>query len=256
MPGGDGWMLGPYITARMADNLYFDAGLSAGTASNRIRVPAQGSADWFPSWRLGVHGTLSGDYEAGRFRVRPSASLLWFEETAKAWTDSNGLRIPEVRTRRGDLETGLRVEHNPADTRSSQYVEIEGVFALAGGEGPETEAENRLRLQAGATIAAPFGGILDAGLSFDGLVSDDWQALSFTLGYSLAPSWLPGHVDAGLSFDGESLGAWSPQALRFGFRSDPDAFGGVFSTDLSLDARADGGVLSGTAAKLGYELRF
>ena len=253
---GDGWMLGPYITARMADNLYFDAGLSAGTASNRIRVPAQGSADWFPSWRLGVHGTLSGDYEVGRFTVRPSASLLWFEETAKAWTDSNGFRIPEVRTRRGDLETGLRVEHNPADTRSSQYVEIEGVFALAGSEGPETEAQNRLRLQAGATIAAPFGGILDAGLSFDGLVSDDWQALSFTLGYSLAPSWLPGHVDAGLSFDGESLGAWSPQALRLGFRSDPDAFGGVFSTDLSLDARADGGVLSGTAAKLGYELRF
>ena len=253
---GDGWMLGPYITARMADNLYFDAGLSAGTASNRIRVPAQGSADWFPSWRVGVHGTLSGDYEAGRFMVRPSASLLWFEETAKAWTDSNGLRIPEVRTRRGDLETGLRVEHNPADTLSSQYVEIEGVFALAGSEGPETEAQNRLRLQAGATIAAPFGGILDAGLSFDGLVSDDWQALSFTLGYSLAPSWLPGHVDAGLSFDGESLGAWSPQALRLGFRSDPDAFGGVFSTDLSLDARADGGVLSGTAAKLGYELRF
>ncbi len=261
---GNGWMAGPYVTARLHENLYFDGGIRAGTASNRITMPGAGFTDTFTSWRWGAHATLLGDFDAGRFNFRPSASFVWFEETAKSWTDGNDLRIPEVRTRKGDLEGGLRVSHTTPDGQSSQYVEVDGVFALTNGSGKfglqgSRKREHRVRLGLGATVADLLGGTLDAGLSFEGLGRNDWETYAVRLGYSVSPDWLPGTIDAGLSFNGLGVDEWDSQALNLGFRSTPDTWlGGVFSTGLSYDGSggADDDPLSGVSGKVGYEVRF
>jgi len=252
---GDGWMVGPYMTARLSEKLYFDGSISAGKASNRITLPGQGT-DKYASSRLGAYGTLFGDYDRGNINIRPSGSLVYFEETAPSWHDNNGIRIPEFRTRQVDMEAGLRITQTMADGVSSRYIEVEGVFALSD---TEEDKHKRLRAGAGATVRIPFGGILDAGVTFDGLGDDDWQSYAFTLGYSVSPSWLPGNVEAGLSFDGEDIGEWNPGTLRLGFRSNPDArFGGVFSSELSLGGAGAGDedALTGKSVRVGYELRF
>ena len=178
--------------------------------------------------------------------------FAWFEETAKAWKDGGGVSIPKVTTRKGDLEAGMRVSHTMPDGQSSQYVEVEGVFAVAGSGGKG----DRLRVGTGATVALPFGGVLDAGVLFEGLGGGNWEAYAVKLGYSVSPEWLPGTIDAGFSFDGLGTEEWDAGALSLSFRSVPDTwFGGVFTTGLALKD-ADEAPLSGMSGKIGYELKF
>ena len=144
----DGWMAGPYITWRLMDRLYFDAGISAGTATNRIAMTDGGASGTFNSQRFSGYATLLGDFDHGNWNIRPQLGFGWYEETAKSWTgtgvDGHGIPIPEVQMRTGDLEAGIRFTHLMEDNVSSQYFEMEGVLALAG----NTEKENRLRLGA------------------------------------------------------------------------------------------------------------
>ena len=163
--------------------------------------------------------------------------LSWYQETAKAWTgtgvDGHGVAVPDVHVSTGDLEAGVRFTHTLEEGFSSQYFEIEGVLALAG----NTDKENQLRIGAGLTAGMPFGGVLDAGISFDGLGDDDWQDYALRFGYSVAPYWLPGTVDAGLSFDGSGVEELDFRGLTLGFRSDPDPWvGGILMTTFSFNA--------------------
>ena len=58
----DGWMAGPYITWRLMDRLYFDAGISAGTATNRIAMTDGGASGTFNSQRFSGYATLVGRF--------------------------------------------------------------------------------------------------------------------------------------------------------------------------------------------------
>ena len=179
---------------------------------------------------------LLGDFDHGNWNIRPQLGFGWYEETAKSWTgtgvDGHGIPIPEVQMRTGDLEAGIRFTHLMEDNVSSQYFEMEGVLALAG----NTEKENRLRLGAGLTAAMPFGGVVDAGISFDGLGDENWQAYGLKLGYSVAPYWAPGTIDVGLSFNGSGAEELDFRGLTFDFRSIPDPWlGGILTTSFSFE---------------------
>ena len=249
---GNGVMVGPYVTARLHENLYFDGGIKAGTSENEITMPGAGFTDSFSTWRWGAHGTLLGDFDLGRFNIRPQTGFAWYEETAKSWKDSNGIAIPEVATSMGDLEVGVRVAHTMADGVSSQYVEVDGVFTLAG----TGEKEERLRLGTGFTMAIPFGGMLEAGVSFDGLGDGDWQSYGVKLGYSVLPRWLSGAViNTGLKFDGVGADQFDMGAISLGLRSAPGTwFGGAFETGVSFDGwDGDKRDLSG---RVGYNVKW
>ena len=257
----DGWMAGPYITWRLHDRLYLDAGISAGTATNRIAMTDGGASGTFNSQRFSGYATLLGDFDHGNWNIRPQLGFSWYEETAPSWTgtdvDGHGISIPEVQVRTGDLEAGVRFTHSMEDNVSSQYFEIEGVLALAG----NTDKENRLRVGAGLTAAMPFGGVVDAGISFDGLGDEDWQAYGLKLGYSVAPYWLPGTVDAGLSFNGSGVEAFDFQGLTLDFRSVPDPWlGGLLTTSFSFEAAEEtesgSGGDSTMSVRLGYKAKF
>jgi len=250
---GIGWMAGPYVMARLEDNLYFDGGIRAGVSENRITMQNTGLTDTFSSQRWGAYGTLFGDMNIGRLNFRPSMSVVVFEDSAEEWTTGGGLNIPDVHTRKSDFEGGLRITHTMPNSGSSQYVELEGAFAFGG----ESEnREQRARFGLGGTVADLFGGTLDAGVSLDGLGGDDWQAYDVKLGYSVSPDRMLGTVNAGLSFDGYGMEEIGAPALTLGFRSVPDLMGGVFSSDLSFgggDIDGDNAPLSG---KIGYQMRF
>ncbi len=261
----DGWMAGPYVTWRLHDGIYFDAGISAGTATNRIAMTDGGASGTFNSQRFSGYATLVGDFDHGRWNIRPQLGFSWYQETAKAWTgtgvDGHGVEIPDVHVRTGDLEAGVRFTHKMPDDVSSQYFEIDGILALAG----NTNKDNRLRLRSGLTAAMPFGGVVDAGISFDGLGDDDWEAYGLKLGYSVAPYWLPGTIDAGLSFNGSGVEEFDFEGLSLDFRSDPDPWiGGIFTAGFSFEdaeGETDTGEGSGSgrdtmSIRLGYKGKF
>ena len=258
----DGWMAGPYMTWRLYDRLYFDAGISVGTATNRIAMTDGGASGTFNSQRFSGYATLVGDLDRGNWNIRPQFSLSWYEETARSWigtdVDGHGIPIPEVQVRTGGLESGVRFTRKMEDGVSSQYFEIEGVLALAG----NTDNESRLRLRTGLMAAMPFGGVLDAGISFDGLGHENWQAYGLKLGYSVAPHWLPGTVDAGLSFNGSGAEDFDFKGLTLDFRLDPDPWlGGILTMKLSVEDAEDETYISSAregfkSIRLYYEAKF
>ena len=83
---GHGWMAGPYMTARLAPNLYFDGRLAAGKSDNRIS-PFGAYTDEFPTGRWLSMASLTGEFQRGDWTIRPHASLSYLEERQKSYID-------------------------------------------------------------------------------------------------------------------------------------------------------------------------
>ena len=91
---GQGWMAGPYVSARLAPNLFFDARAAWGTSSNSIN-PFGLYTDRFATDRWLVQGNLTGNWFMGNFRITPSAGLTFVGEKQLDYTDALGVNIPE-----------------------------------------------------------------------------------------------------------------------------------------------------------------
>ena len=59
---GEGFMVGPYITARLSDNLYIDARYAVGSWDNTVSPPGSYRDD-FETDRELFAGSLIGDFE-------------------------------------------------------------------------------------------------------------------------------------------------------------------------------------------------
>jgi hypothetical protein len=91
---GQGWMAGPYVSARLAPNLFFDARAAWGTSSNSIN-PFGLYTDRFATDRWLVQANLTGNWLMGNFRITPSAGLTFVSEKQLDYTDALGVNIPE-----------------------------------------------------------------------------------------------------------------------------------------------------------------
>lgn len=102
---GNGFMIGPYLTKRIQDNLYFDARVAWGRSSNDVS-PFGTYTDTVNAERWLATAALVGDFQVGELTVQPEARLSWFEETTDAYRDSNGIRVAPVTTSFGSFEVG------------------------------------------------------------------------------------------------------------------------------------------------------
>ena len=92
---GSGWMFGPYMTARIAPNLYFDGRFSIGKSTNQIS-PFNTYTDTFETDRWLVSASLTGDMDLGNdWKMQPNAKISYMEETQHAYVDSLAVTIPE-----------------------------------------------------------------------------------------------------------------------------------------------------------------
>lgn len=91
---GQGWMAGPYVSARLAPNLFFDARGAWGTSSNSIN-PFGLYTDKFSTDRWLAQANLTGNWFMGNFRITPSAGLTFVTEKQLNYTDALGVLIPE-----------------------------------------------------------------------------------------------------------------------------------------------------------------
>lgn len=87
-------MAGPYVSARLAPNLFFDARGAWGTSSNSIN-PFGLYTDRFTTDRWLAQANLTGNWVMGNFRITPSAGLTFVSEKQLNYTDALGVLIPE-----------------------------------------------------------------------------------------------------------------------------------------------------------------
>jgi len=102
---GEGWMAGPYVVWKLRDALILDGMALYGTSDNTVN-PLGLYADDFETDRFMIRANLTGEFEAGAFRLRPQVSLTHFEETQSSYVDSLDIVIPEQTLTLGRLTAG------------------------------------------------------------------------------------------------------------------------------------------------------
>ena len=95
-----GWMLGPLLTYRLNENLFFDARVAYGQIETDV-TRAGGGADNYDGDRTLVQLSLGGDFDWGGFVVAPEAELGWYREESGAY-------VSEVLGEVGKTETSVR----------------------------------------------------------------------------------------------------------------------------------------------------
>lgn len=126
---GNGWMVGPYLSARIHDNIYLDVRAAWGRSSNDLTVG--GASGDFDTSRWLVKGTLSGNWMYDAWRITPMAELAYVEENADSFTTTNGSFVSSQSVSLGRLQFGPEIGYRFAHTADSflePFAAIKGVW--------------------------------------------------------------------------------------------------------------------------------
>jgi hypothetical protein len=175
---GQGWFAGPYVSAEVIHNVFFDAFIAYGTSWNDYSGRFEGfdlDGD-FTTQRLLTSATLTGQFERGVFLFSPSAGLAY----GKEWSDNFKVQNDELGSTRingktveltrlsGEIETTYRTtvgDGNPFEVFVAPTITYD--FFQNAGE----EAEDLL------------GGDLRGGVNGGFRFADDRFDMSLRLGY-------------------------------------------------------------------------
>lgn len=183
---GLGYMIGPYLTARLSDNFFFDARAAWGQSYNTVS-PFGTYEDEVDATRWLISGALIGRFDLDQFTIQPKAEVAYFEEKSEEYEDSLGFDIPSVKASTGTFTFGPRVstqvELNDF-TRLEPFVTLEGIWTFAQENTATTVAESpgledkglRGRGELGFTLFGGGSSSLSASGFYDGLGSSDFEA--------------------------------------------------------------------------------
>ncbi len=105
---GKGWLVGPYVVARLKDNLVFDGRIAWGQSDNEVS-PSGTYIDKFNTNRWLLKGQLSGEMgNLAGWAVAPELALMYFQDKQSGFTDSNGININAQTVDLGRLSFGPR----------------------------------------------------------------------------------------------------------------------------------------------------
>jgi len=186
---GRGWMVGPYATLRLTDNLFWQARGAWGQSSNEVS-PFGTYTDKFDSERRLASSTLVGRWGFEAWQFRPSVSVAYMEDVAQSYTDTFGIVIPEVKSRLGQAkagpEIGYRYQFNP-DLTIEPHVGMQAIYNFAGDTtsslgvvagqnvGPDGV---RGRIEIGQRAITSGGIAVDMSASYDGIGAKGYEAYS------------------------------------------------------------------------------
>ncbi len=179
---GNGWMIGPYMSARIHDNIYFDLRAAWGRSNNDLTLGT--TTGGFDTSRWLVKGALAGNWFAGAWRITPSAELAYVEESAGAFTNSAGTFVPGQDVSLGRLqfgpEFGYRFAHT-ADTFIEPFAAIRGVWDF---DNPNVAIIDGFvvgpgdfwgRLEGGLNVMTAGGTYVRGSASWDGVGASDYS---------------------------------------------------------------------------------
>lgn len=185
---GTGWMIGPYVTGRLGDNLYVDLRAAAGRSANSIS-PYGTYTDEVDASRWLIEAAVTGEWTDGTWTFQPTARLSYFEETSDGYTDGLGVYVPSVTSGTGQVALGPALSYRFVTDGEIDVVlgaALDGVldFSLDGGalvsDGAHAE------LEASIDLALPGGARIGASVKAGGLGEDDFHFLSGTVSVSAA----------------------------------------------------------------------
>lgn len=178
---GSGWMIGPYMSARIHENIYFDLRAAWGRSDNDIDIAnATGS---FDTSRWLIKGTLAGNWMHDAWRITPSADLAYVTESADAFTDSAGTLVSGQDVSLGRLQFGPEVGYRFAHSNDSfiePFIALKGVWDF---DDPNVAINGFVvgpgafwgRLQGGLNVVTSNGLNVRGLASWDGIGAGDYN---------------------------------------------------------------------------------
>ena len=189
---GRGWMAGPYIGLRLADNLYFDARAAWGQSDNDLDLTdaALGRRTGsFETDRWLASATLTGNEYYGAWRFTPQIGIAYGEEDYGSYSTSLQQTIPgggaSIGRVTGTMEVGYRF-NGYGGSIIEPHVAISGIWNFDSDDlyvnGVLADSdESRARVEGGLLITTPSGVGLRGAAGYDGLGADDFEAVSGSL---------------------------------------------------------------------------
>lgn len=183
---GTGWMLGPYVSARVHENLYVDLRAAWGSSWNDLDTA--GASASFDTTRWLIKGTVSGNWQWDQWRVTPSAELAYVEERQKAFTNSASVFIAGQDVSLGRLQFGPEVGYRFAHTTQlliEPFAAIKGVWDW---DNPNVQIIDGFvvgpgdfwgRLEGGLNVLSLDGMVIRGLVSWDGVGSGDYSGYTF-----------------------------------------------------------------------------
>lgn len=182
---GFGWMAGPYLVARLHQNLIFDGRVAWGQSDNHVD-PLGLYEDKFATNRFLARGQLTGDFSRDKWRFSPHVALIHFQEEQKAYVDSLGFDIQSQTITLGRVTFGPEISfvHKTRDG-----TEIEPSFGVTGiwdydqaeildigtGLANGSSSDLRMRVQGGLAVRMPGSASLAGDAYYDGIGADDLE---------------------------------------------------------------------------------
>ncbi len=183
---GRGWMIGPYLVARLHQNLIFDANFSWGQSDNEVS-PFNTYTDSFDGQRWLAAAKFTGSFKFSYLHIAPHIGVQYFQERQKAYVDSLSIDIPDQTVRLGRLSFGPRfsteIKRNDG-TIIKPYLGIKGLWDfdrtaivdLTTGLAAESTDEFRARINAGLKVRLADGMALKGEGFYDGLGAEDYES--------------------------------------------------------------------------------
>ncbi|WP_298905505.1 autotransporter domain-containing protein [uncultured Aliiroseovarius sp.] len=182
---GNGFMVGPYVTKRIQDNLYFDARVAWGRSTNDVS-PFGTYTDTVSAERWLATAALIGDFQVGDLTIQPEARLSWFEETSDAYLDSNNILVAPMSTSFGSFEIGPTISRsfdagNGATLTANLSASSIWTFDVSNGGAAAVVTEGHSgRIEIGLDYATDNNLLINGAVFMDG--GTDWNALGVTVG--------------------------------------------------------------------------
>ena len=198
---GSGWMAGPYVSARIRENLFFDARAAWGRSSNDLTIEGVVADDEFETTRWLASAALTGNRRFGKWRFAPSVSVVYFEEEQEAYVSRTEVEIPSqtVALGRATMEPAIAYRHvmpsgvviePQASVAGLWDFETPGNLSIPGWE--IVTDEFRVRAGGGVRVAWPGGFALRANGFYEGLGAENLEGYGVRL-----------RIDAPLGFGGK-----------------------------------------------------
>ena len=183
---GRGWMVGPYMVARLHQNLIFDANASWGRSDNQVS-PFNTYTDSFEGTRWLASAKFTGSFQFGHLNVAPHIGVNYFQERQDAYVDSLSIDIPSQTIKLGRLTFGPKFSttiQRKDGTTINPYVGISGLWDfertaivdLTTGLASESTDGIRTRLDTGVKIRLPDGLTLNGEGFYDGIGANDYKS--------------------------------------------------------------------------------
>ncbi len=183
---GTGWMVGPYVTARLQENLYLDARVAGGKSDNDV-TPVGTYTDSFSSTRWLADISLTGEFTQGRWTIRPNAGLSWLADKQNAYTNTLGVTIPSQTVSQGQLKFGPTISTQFLGSDGWRYepaLTLDAIYSHAntsgGGSflGADSGLEDgwRARIAPGISMTGPDGTRLSLSGTYDGIGQSGYEA--------------------------------------------------------------------------------